>query len=95
MTTWWAPGVMHSVRDAARIAFECVGLDWEEHVVVDPGLVPAEVETLCADSSNARQELGWEPEVDFAELMRMMVESDLNQAQLVRDYGAMLSGARW
>ncbi|MDH6133809.1 GDPmannose 4,6-dehydratase [Kitasatospora sp. MAA4] len=89
-------GRMHSVRDAARIAFECVGLDWEEHVVVDPGLVrPAEVETLCADSSNARQELGWEPEVDFAELMRMMVESDLNQAQLVRDYGAMLSGARW
>ncbi|MDH6128565.1 GDP-mannose 4,6-dehydratase [Kitasatospora sp. GP82] len=89
-------GRMHSVRDAARIAFECVGLNWEDHVVVDPRLVrPAEVETLCADSVNARQELGWEPKVDFAELIRMMVESDLSEARLVRDYGAALSGTRW
>ncbi|MGW2250236.1 GDP-mannose 4,6-dehydratase [Kitasatospora sp. NPDC001660] len=89
-------GQMHSVRDAARIAFECVGLNWEDHVSVDPALVrPAEVETLCADADNARGKLGWEPKVDFPELMRMMVESDLEQARLARDYGEVLAGARW
>lgn len=89
-------GQMHSVRDAARIAFECVGLDWERYVAVDPKLVrPAEVETLCADSGSARKKLGWEPEVDFTRLMQMMVESDLSQAQLARDYGVVLSGAGW
>jgi GDPmannose 4,6-dehydratase len=89
-------GRMHSVRDAARIAFECVGLDWERYVEVDPGLVrPAEVETLCADAGNARETLGWEPKVDFPELMRMMVESDLAQARVARDYDEVLAGARW
>ncbi|MGW9672483.1 GDP-mannose 4,6-dehydratase [Streptomyces koyangensis] len=89
-------GAMHQVRDAARIAFEHVGLDWQEHVVVDPGLVrPAEVETLCADSGNARRELGWEPEVDFEQLMRMMVESDLRQASRERDYSQLLATGSW
>ncbi|MEU5427160.1 GDP-mannose 4,6-dehydratase [Streptomyces olivoreticuli] len=89
-------GRMHSVRDAARIAFEAADLDWEEHVVVDPALVrPAEVETLCADYGNARRELGWEPEVEFTELMRMMVESDLRQAGLERDHGELLAAAGW
>ncbi|MEV4615669.1 GDP-mannose 4,6-dehydratase [Kitasatospora sp. NPDC049258] len=89
-------GQMHSVRDAARIAFECVGLNWEDYVEIDPGLVrPAEVETLCADASHAREQLGWEPKVDFEELIRMMVESDLEQAKVTRDYGAVLTGARW
>lgn len=74
-------GEMNSVRDAVRIAFECVDLNWEDHVVIDPKLVrPAEVETLCADSSLARKVLGWEPTVSFEELMRMMVEADLRQA---------------
>ena len=87
-------GSMHTVRDAARIAFEHVGLDWRDHVVVDPGLVrPAEVETLCADSTNARKELGWEPEVDFEQLMRMMVESDLRQASRERDYSRLVAAA--
>lgn len=89
-------GRMHSVREAVRLAFEYVGLDWEEHVVIDPALVrPAEVEVLCADSTHAGTVLGWEPEVDFAELMRMMVESDLAEARLVREHGAVLTGARW
>ncbi|GGP44584.1 GDP-mannose 4,6-dehydratase [Streptomyces sp. L500] len=89
-------GQMHSVREAARIAFECVGLDWEEHVVVDPALVrPAEVETLCADHGNASEQLGWEPSVEFPELMRMMVESDLRQAGREREYGELLSAASW
>ncbi|MGV9269086.1 GDP-mannose 4,6-dehydratase [Kitasatospora sp. NPDC003701] len=89
-------GRMHTVRDVARVAFECVGLNWEDYVVIDPGLVrPAEVETLCADSGNARKALGWEPAVDFGGLIRMMVESDLEQARLVREYGSALSGVRW
>jgi len=71
-------GVMHSVRDLARIAFSHVGLDYEEFVLEDPSLLrPAEVEHLCADASKARDLLGWEPVVDFEELVRMMVDSDL------------------
>jgi GDPmannose 4,6-dehydratase len=89
-------GLMHSVRDAVRIAFEYVGLNWEDYVDIDPMLVrPAEVETLCADSRRARAELGWEPTVDFQELMRMMVESDLLQASRERDYGDLLLTSRW
>ncbi|MET9002240.1 GDP-mannose 4,6-dehydratase [Amycolatopsis sp. NPDC004169] len=89
-------GKMHSVRDAVRIAFECVGLDWRDHVVIDPALVrPAEVETLCADNTRARTELGWAPEVDFTELMQMMVESDLRQAERERDFGDLLVSAGW
>ncbi|MFF7636313.1 GDP-mannose 4,6-dehydratase [Kitasatospora sp. NPDC008050] len=89
-------GQMHTVRDVARVAFECAGLNWEEYVVIDPGLVrPAEVETLCADSSSARKALGWKPEVDFTGLIQMMVESDLDQARLVHEYGSALSMVRW
>lgn len=85
---------MHAVRDAARIAFDAVGLNWEDHVVVDPSLVrPAEVETLCADSSMARAALDWAPTVKFEELMQMMVESDLQQASRTRDYGEPLAAA--
>ena len=62
-------GEMHSVRDAVRLAFEHVGLNWEDHVYIDPVLVrPAEVEILCADTTRVRGELGWKPEVDFSSL---------------------------
>ncbi|GAB2663710.1 GDP-mannose 4,6-dehydratase [Saccharopolyspora gloriosae] len=89
-------GRMHSVRDAVRIAFEAADLNWEDYVAIDPTLVrPAEVETLCADSSHARRELGWEPKVDFTELMTMMVESDIRQASRERDYAEVLSAASW
>ncbi|KAK1185359.1 GDP-mannose 4,6-dehydratase [Streptomyces sp. NBS 14/10] len=89
-------GRIHSVRDAVRMAFESVDLDWEDYVAIDPTLVrPAEVETLCADSTRARTELGWEPTVDFRELMSMMVESDLRQASRERDYGDLLSTTSW
>ncbi len=71
-------GVMHSVRDLVHLAFAHVGLDWEEFVLEDPTLYrPAEVEHLCADSSKARELLGWDPVVDFEELVKMMVDSDL------------------
>ncbi len=71
-------GVQHSVRDLIELAFEHVGLDWREHVVQDERFLrPAEVDTLVADASKARRQLGWEPTVDFDGLVRMMVDADL------------------
>jgi GDPmannose 4,6-dehydratase len=73
-----ATGVEHSVRDYAEAAFERVGLDWSEHVVVDPALLrPAEVEHLVGDATRARAELDWHPRVSFTELVAMMVDADL------------------
>ena len=73
-------GVMHSVRDLCRIAFAHVDLDWEGYVMEDPGLLrPAEVEQLCADASKARSDLGWEPRVDFEQLVQMMVDADIER----------------
>jgi GDPmannose 4,6-dehydratase len=73
-------GIPHSVRDVCRIAFEHVGLDWEAHVEVDPGRFrPAEVDHLTADNSRAREELPWEPVVQFEELVRMMVDADVRR----------------
>ena len=73
-------GIPHSVRDVCRIAFDHVGLDWERHVEVDPDRFrPAEVDHLMADSSRARDELGWEPSVGFEDLVRMMVDADIRR----------------
>ena len=73
-----ATGVAHSVRDCLEIAFDHVGLPIDEHVVPDRAFLrPAEVEHLIGDASKAKRILGWEPEVGFEELIRMMVESDL------------------
>jgi GDPmannose 4,6-dehydratase len=73
-----ATGVSHSVRDAVEIAFDHAGLSIDDHVVLDPVFLrPAEVEHLVGDASKARTVLGWEPEVSFEELMRMMVDADL------------------
>ena len=66
------------MRDLAEAAFEHVGLDWSEHVVVDPALLrPAEVEHLVGDATRARTELDWHPRVSFKELVAMMVDADL------------------
>ena len=73
-------GVQHSVRNCCEVAFSHVGLDWQAHVSHDAALDrPAEVETLLADPSKARARLGWRPTVDFAGLMRMMVDADLDR----------------
>ena len=73
-----ATGKKHTVRDFARIAFECVGLDWEAYVQVDPALYrPAEVDALCGDASLITNEVGWKPSVSFESLIAEMVESDL------------------
>jgi GDPmannose 4,6-dehydratase len=73
-------GVSHSVRDLVEVSFGHVGLDWQKHVRLDPKLIrPAEVEHLIGDSSKARAELGWKPTVDFAKLVKMMVDADLER----------------
>ena len=73
-----ATGESHSVRDLVETAFSHVGLDWQQYVRVDPAFLrPAEVDHLIGDASKARRVLGWEPSVDFAGLVRMMVDADL------------------
>jgi len=73
-------GKMHSVRDLCAAAFGHVGLDWKKYVRVDPKFVrPAEVDTLLADASRARKQLGWAPRVTFEELVEMMVDADLER----------------
>jgi len=77
-----ATGKMHSIRELLQFAFDAVGLDWEKHVEIDPKFLrPAEVDCLCGDATKAREKLGWVPEVTFEELVKMMVEADL---ELVR-----------
>ena len=73
-----ATGYTTTVRDMCRIAFECVGLKHEDHVVVDPQLYrPAEVETLLGNPTKAKEKLGWSPQTDLKTLISMMVEADL------------------
>jgi len=73
-------GTMHTVRDLCAAAFSHVGLDWQKYVKVDPRFVrPAEVDTLLADASRARKELGWMPKVSFEQLVRMMVDADMER----------------
>jgi GDPmannose 4,6-dehydratase len=77
-----ATGETHSVRELVETAFSYVDLDWQEHVVQDPRFMrPAEVDLLIGDPSKARRELGWEPRVSFAELVRMMVDADLARVE--------------
>jgi len=73
-----ATGVSHSVRELVEAAFGHVGLEWEKYVRIDPTMLrPAEVDHLIGDASKARRELGWQPSVDFAGLVGMMVDADL------------------
>ncbi len=75
-------GKTHSVRELVELAFAHVGLDWNDYVVVDPKFYrPAEVNILVGDCSKARKQLGWEPKVSFEELVRMMVDADLQRYQ--------------
>ena len=68
----------HSVQEFAELAFKHVGLAWEDYVVIDKELYrPAEVNILQGDYSKARKKFGWEPEVKFSGLVKMMVDADL------------------
>lgn len=71
-------GVTHSVRELCEAAFSHVGLNYEDYVVQDPRFYrPAEVDLLVGDPRKAREKLGWEPDIQFEELVTMMVDADL------------------
>src|SRR5688572_505625 len=77
-----ATGESHSVRELCEEAFGYVGLDWQQHVALDPRYErPTEVAHLCGNASKARSVLGWRPTVSFRELIRMMVDHDLELAR--------------
>lgn len=81
----------HSIIDICSVAFSHVGRDWRSHVVVDPKLVRlVDSHYTCADISKARSRLGWEPQVSFDALVRMMVDARV-QALLARRH-ALVSG---
>ena len=80
-----ATGETHSVREFCQLAFDAVGLDYEDYVVVDPLFYrPAEVDILLGDAAKARRQLGWQPEVGFEELIADMVDADMAQQPEVR-----------
>lgn len=81
-----ATGETHSVREFVELAFDYLGLDWKKYVVVDPALYrPADVDLLVGDATKARTKLGWAPSVTFEQLVKIMVDADL---ELVRqEYG--------
>ena len=73
-------GEAHSVKELVEIAFEHVGLNWKDYVVIDPKFVrPAEVDLLLGDSTKARNKLKWQPRLGFEELVRMMVDYDVER----------------
>jgi GDPmannose 4,6-dehydratase len=77
-----ATGKAHSVRDLVNVAFGHAGLDPEGHIRLDPRFLrPAEVEHLVGDSTKARDKLGWEPRTSFEEMIRRMVDHDLELLQ--------------
>ena len=73
-----ATGQSHSVEDFVVASFEAAGLDWREHVEIDPRYIrPAEVDSLIGDASLARERLGWEPRTSMKELAKIMVTADM------------------
>jgi GDPmannose 4,6-dehydratase len=73
-----ATGETHSVKELIEVAFGHVGLDWQKHVTLDPRFLrPAEVDLLIGTPEKAKRQLGWSPTVDFAGLVKMMVDADL------------------
>ena len=78
-----ATGQQHTIGDLCRVAFEHVGIqDWQGLIRTDPRFKrPAELHSLCGDSSRARDLLGWRPRVDFDSMIRSMVDADLARLQ--------------
>ena len=73
-----ATGENHTVRELVDIAFSYVGLNYKDHIIIDEKFLrPAEVDILIGDSTKARKKLGWKPEVSFEQLIKMMVDSDM------------------
>ena len=79
-----ATGQTNSVKEFVEEAFAYAGLDWTEHVRIDPQYFrPSEVEDLVGDASKAKRLLGWEPKITFTELVRIMVDADFEEAGMV------------
>jgi GDPmannose 4,6-dehydratase len=77
-------GQTHSVREFCEHAFKCVKLDYRDHVEQDPRFLrPSEVDVLTADSTRARQKLGWVSHVTFQDLVEMMVDADLQRLKSI------------
>jgi GDPmannose 4,6-dehydratase len=75
-----ATGEAHSVKELVEIAFQHVGLDWQDYVMIDPQFIrPAEVDLLLGDPTKAKNKLGWKPTVSFDALVKMMVDSEINK----------------
>jgi GDPmannose 4,6-dehydratase len=73
-----ATGETHTVKELVEAAFEFVGLNWQDYVVIDPKFIrPAEVVSLTGNPEKAKKQLGWIPKVGFKQLIEMMVEADL------------------
>lgn len=84
-----ATGETHSVQELVETAFGHVGLNWKDHVRIDPRFVrPAEVDMLIGDPKKSREKLGWQPRVSFEQLVQMMVDSDLDLVQKQISAGA-------
>ncbi|CAM3382757.1 GDP-mannose 4,6-dehydratase [Rhodothermus bifroesti] len=90
-----ATGESHSVREFLELAFDMLDLDWKKHVTIDPRYFrPTEVDYLLGDATKAREKLGWRPKVGFRELVRMMVEHDLElarQERTLKDAGHVIA----
>src|SRR5688572_17859079 len=77
-----ATGETHSVREFVEEAFNILGLDWQKYVEIDPRYIrPTEVDLLLGNSGKAERDLNWKPKVGFKELVRIMVEADLELAK--------------
>ena len=78
-----ATGETHSVREFLDETFGYLGMDWTKYVEIDPRYYrPTEVDALCGDATKARQQLQWQPKVGFSQLVRMMVDADV-EAELL------------
>jgi GDPmannose 4,6-dehydratase len=81
-------GETHSVREFCEIAFGHVGLDYNDHVIVDPEFFrPAEVDLLLGDSTRANEVLGWKSKVDFPGLVKMMTDADVELVAQQKSHG--------
>jgi GDPmannose 4,6-dehydratase len=93
-----ATGEAHAVHEFLGEAFSYVGLDWHKLVEIDPKYYrPAEVDYLLGDASKARQKLGWQPKTKFKELVRLMVDADMEAAQRnvhTNSYGGAISNSK-
>ena len=75
-----ATGTTHTVREFCQLAFQSAGLNYENHVIIDPSFLrPAEVEQLTGCPKKVERELGWKPEVSFPQMIEMMVKADLKR----------------